>query len=41
LATQKALADFVHINNFENKMHKDGRIWKSILNYLEELATKV
>lgn len=41
LATQKALADFVNINNFENKMHEDGRIWKSILNYLEELATKV
>jgi uncharacterized Ntn-hydrolase superfamily protein len=41
LATQKALADFVNINNFENKMHEDGRIWKSVLNYLEELATKV
>jgi uncharacterized Ntn-hydrolase superfamily protein len=41
LATQKALADFVNINNFENKMHEGGRIWKSILNYLEELATKV
>jgi uncharacterized Ntn-hydrolase superfamily protein len=38
VATRKALADFVNVNNFENKMHEDGRIWKSILDYLEELA---
>ena len=36
--TEKALADFVNINNFENKMHEKGKIWKSILDYLEELA---
>lgn len=38
VATKKALSDFVNINNFENKMQGDGRIWKSILDYLEELA---
>jgi uncharacterized Ntn-hydrolase superfamily protein len=37
-ATRKALAYFVNVNNFENKMHEDGRIWKSILDYLEGLA---
>lgn len=39
--TQKALTSFVNINNFENKMHEDGRIWKSVLGYLEELARRV
>jgi uncharacterized Ntn-hydrolase superfamily protein len=38
-ATKKALANFVNINNFENKMHESGKIWKSILDYLEELAS--
>jgi len=37
-ATKKALNRFVNIHNFENKMHDDGRIWKSILDYMKELA---
>jgi len=37
-ATKKALVDFVNINNFENKMRDDGRIWKSVLDHLEEEA---
>jgi uncharacterized Ntn-hydrolase superfamily protein len=37
-ATEKALANFVNVNNFENKMHESGKIWKSVLGYLEELA---
>jgi uncharacterized Ntn-hydrolase superfamily protein len=41
VATQKALTEFININNFENRMREDGRIWKSILNYLEQLASKV
>jgi uncharacterized Ntn-hydrolase superfamily protein len=36
--TKKALEDWVNINNFENRMHEPGRIWKSILNYMEEMA---
>ena len=36
--TKKALHQFVNIHNFENKMHDDGRIWKSILDYMKELA---
>jgi len=39
-ATRKALQDFVNIHNFENRMHDDGRIWKSILEYLKELANR-
>jgi uncharacterized Ntn-hydrolase superfamily protein len=39
-ATKKALHEFVNIHNFENKMHDDGRIWKSILDYLKELANR-
>lgn len=39
-ATRKALEDFVNINNFENRMHEPGRIWKSILDYMEELANR-
>ena len=38
--TQKALTRFVNINNFENKMREEGRIWKSVLDYLEELARR-
>jgi len=38
--TKKALGDFVNINNFENKMREEGRIWKSILEYIEDLASK-
>ncbi len=36
--SQKALENFVHVNNFENKMRNDGRIWESVLNYMRELA---
>jgi uncharacterized Ntn-hydrolase superfamily protein len=37
-ATEKALDNFVNINNFENKMHEKGKIWKSVLDYLKDLA---
>jgi uncharacterized Ntn-hydrolase superfamily protein len=36
--TKKALKDFVNVNNFENKMHEEGRIWRSILDYIQDLA---
>jgi uncharacterized Ntn-hydrolase superfamily protein len=36
--TKKALKDFVNVNNFENRMHEEGRIWKSILDYIHDLA---
>jgi uncharacterized Ntn-hydrolase superfamily protein len=39
--TKKALRNFVNINNFENKMREDGRIWKSILDYLHEAEQRV
>jgi len=35
--TKKALRNFVHTYNFENRMHDDGRIWKSILAYMDEM----
>ena len=38
--TKKALQDFVNIHNFENRMHDDGRIWRSILDYMKELANR-
>jgi uncharacterized Ntn-hydrolase superfamily protein len=38
--TKKALHRFVNVHNFENKMHDDGRIWRSILDYLKELANR-
>jgi uncharacterized Ntn-hydrolase superfamily protein len=38
--TKKALHQFVNIHNFENKMHDDGRIWKTILDYMKELANR-
>jgi uncharacterized Ntn-hydrolase superfamily protein len=38
--TKKALAEFVNINNFENKMDRDEYIWKSVLNYMKETAKK-
>jgi uncharacterized Ntn-hydrolase superfamily protein len=38
--TKKALRDFVNVNNFENRMHEDGFIWKSILQYLGDMAKK-
>jgi uncharacterized Ntn-hydrolase superfamily protein len=36
--TKKALRDFVNVNNFENRMHEEGRIWRSILDYIQDLA---
>jgi len=39
-ATNKALHEFVNINNFENRMHEQGTIWKSILEYMGELASR-
>jgi uncharacterized Ntn-hydrolase superfamily protein len=39
-ATNKALHEFVNINNIENRMHVQGWIWKSILDYMGELASR-
>jgi uncharacterized Ntn-hydrolase superfamily protein len=39
-STKKALSNFIGINNFENKMRDDGRIWKSVLGFLEEAARR-
>jgi uncharacterized Ntn-hydrolase superfamily protein len=44
-ATAKAFAKFVNENNFENKIRTDGKIWPSLLRYLdtrsaEELARR-
>ena len=36
--TRKALHSFVSVNNFENRMHQDGLIWKSILKYMRDSA---
>jgi len=36
--TKKALKDFIENNNFENRFREEGRIWKSILSYIEETA---
>lgn len=36
--TKKVLRDFVNVNNFENRMHEEGRIWRSILDYIQDLA---
>lgn len=38
--TKKALDDFVNINNFEDRMRQEGKIWKSILDYMEELTKR-
>jgi len=38
--TKKALREFINVNNFENKMRDDGRIWKSIVDYIDDLARK-
>ncbi|TFF92222.1 DUF1028 domain-containing protein [Candidatus Thorarchaeota archaeon] len=35
---QNALQKYININNFENKMREDGKIWKSVLDYLVEDA---
>jgi uncharacterized Ntn-hydrolase superfamily protein len=34
--TRDALREFVNVNNFENRMHRDGYIWRSILNYMRD-----
>jgi uncharacterized Ntn-hydrolase superfamily protein len=39
-ATRNALIKFVNINNFENRMHEEGKIWKSILQQIEKEANK-
>lgn len=39
-ATRKAFREFININNFENKMREDDKVWKSVLDYLEELAQR-
>lgn len=36
--TKKALDDFININNFEDRMRQEGKIWKSILEHMKELA---
>jgi uncharacterized Ntn-hydrolase superfamily protein len=38
--TSKALNKFVNIHNFENRMHEERHIWKNILDYMSELASK-
>jgi len=38
--TKNALGSWVNINNFENRMREPGRIWKSILDYMEEMANR-
>jgi uncharacterized Ntn-hydrolase superfamily protein len=35
---KKALDDFVNVNNLEDRMRQEGKIWKSILDHMEELA---
>ena len=39
--TEKALQDFVNVNNFENRMREDQLIWKSILKYMQDSAMRV
>jgi uncharacterized Ntn-hydrolase superfamily protein len=39
-STEKALENWVNINNFENRMREPGRIWKSILDYMEEMSNR-
>ena len=36
--TKAALGNFVNINNFENRMQREGYIWKSILEFMREAA---
>lgn len=36
--TKKALDDFVNVNNFEDRMRQEGRIWKSILDHMGNQA---
>jgi uncharacterized Ntn-hydrolase superfamily protein len=37
-STKTALDNFVSINNFENRMHREGYIWKSILDFMKTSA---
>jgi uncharacterized Ntn-hydrolase superfamily protein len=37
-STKTALQDFVNMNNFENRMHREGYIWKSILEFMKTSA---
>jgi uncharacterized Ntn-hydrolase superfamily protein len=39
-ATRIALRNFVNVNNFENRMREDGKIWKSILRHIENEASR-
>jgi uncharacterized Ntn-hydrolase superfamily protein len=39
-ATKKALEVWVNTHNFENRMRDPGRIWKSIIDYMEETANR-
>ncbi len=39
-STKRALRAFVNVHNFENKMHEEGKIWKTILKYMDEQADK-
>jgi uncharacterized Ntn-hydrolase superfamily protein len=39
-ATKKALQEFVNVNNFENRLREEAKIWKSILQYIEKEADK-
>jgi uncharacterized Ntn-hydrolase superfamily protein len=39
--TKNALHNFVNVNNFENRMHEEGLIWKSILKYMQDSAKRV
>lgn len=36
---EKALQQFININNFENKARDDGKIWRSVFQYLLDKAT--
>ncbi len=35
---QRALNEFIAVNNFENKMRDDGKIWQSVYDYLLDKA---
>ena len=38
-ATAQAFAKFLNENNFENKTRTDGKVWPSVLDYLQERAS--
>ena len=37
-ATLKALEEWMAVNNFENKIRKDGKIWGTVYRFLVEEA---